>query len=317
MELLRRALLIGCLLPGLWLLRLAPLDPLLTIVPVDFAVQQREEAASVPEALKTEEQRRRASLPLPVYVEERLQYNIFSGVGLEWDRFLRSVDELQSGLRNAMGWRTSPREGDETRRHVFFRPDEEPLGTVLDRVAAGGGTTYVSFSRPGGDRHYRVDRRTWTRQDFRPGAGFGGAPTPPASLLYPFRTFGWLLALAGLAFYLLLPGPKGAMVAPSVGEVAALGASLALFAVPLLAVGGSVQALTRGLALAAPCWILGAAGVHVFAKPWRNAPDPPAASAQDRSPARGLFFREGLVFLAMALGPLVFVISASMVLWNR
>jgi hypothetical protein len=30
-----------------------------------------------------------------------------------------------------------------------------------------------------------------------------------------------------------------------------------------------------------------------------------------------MFLREGLVFLAMALGPLAFLISASMTLWNR
>jgi len=42
MELLRRALLVGCVLPGLWLLRLAPLDPLLTVVAVDFAARQRQ-----------------------------------------------------------------------------------------------------------------------------------------------------------------------------------------------------------------------------------------------------------------------------------
>lgn len=321
MELLRRALLIGCLLPGLWLLRLAPLDPLLTIVPVDFAARQREEAASVPEERKTEEQRRRAVLPLPVYVEELLQYNVFSSAGPEWDTFLRSIDELQQGLRNELSWRTSPDPlaGGGVRRYVFFRPDEEPMRGVLDKLAAGGGVTYVSFSRPGSDLHYRVDRRTWTRRDFRPGTGFGGRPAPPAPLLYPFRTFGVLSALAGLAFYVLLPGPRrdGAASGPSVGEVAALGVGLVLFVVPLLAVGGSVQALTRSLAGTAPCWLLGAVGVHLFARPGQNAPDPLVASARDGSAARALFLREGLVFLAMALGPMVFVVSASMVLWNR
>jgi hypothetical protein len=48
MELLSRARLVGCALPGLWILRLALLDPLLTVIPVDFAARQRQGAASVP-----------------------------------------------------------------------------------------------------------------------------------------------------------------------------------------------------------------------------------------------------------------------------
>lgn len=321
MELLRRALLVGCLLPALWLVRLAPLDPLLTIVPVDFAARQREEAASVPEARRTEEQRRNAALPLPVYVEERLQYNVFPGVGPEWERLLHDIDELQGGLRSDLRWRTGPdpREDGSAPRVVFFRADEEPVRAVLDKLAAGGGVTYVSFSRPGGDRHYRVDRHVFTRRDFRTGAGFSGTPTPPAALLYPFRFFALLPAVAGLAFFALLPGTHrdGVGSAPSLGEWTALGVGLVLFAVPLVAVGGSAQALTRGLALTAPCWILAAIGVHLFARPGRNAPDPIVAAARGDSRARAVFLREGLVFLAMALGPLIFVISASMVLWNR
>src|SRR5690242_21817232 len=96
MELLRRALLVGCVLPGLWLLRLAPLEPLLSLVPVDLAAQQAREAA-VPEQLKTEAQRRNAALPFPVYVEEFLQYNVFAAAGPEWERFLRVVDETALG----------------------------------------------------------------------------------------------------------------------------------------------------------------------------------------------------------------------------
>jgi hypothetical protein len=320
MELLRRALLVGCILPGLWLLRLAPLDPLLTVVPVDFAALQKREAASVPDDRKTEAQRRRALLPLPVYVEESLQYNVFSAAGPEWDRFLRGIDDLQQGRQSGLQWRISadPPEAGEA-RNVFFRADEDPIRDVLDKLAAGGGTTYVSISRPGGDRHYRVDRRRWTRQDFRPGRGFTEKPVPPASLLYPFRVLGLGCALAGVAFFALLPGRRrsGAGSGLSVLEVTALGAGLLFFVVPLVAVGGSVQALSRGGFLALPCWILTAVGMHLFAAPARNAPEPLTAAAPGRFPASALFLREGLAFLAIALGPLAFLIAASMILWNR
>src|SRR5512147_2626536 len=149
MELLRRALLVGCLLPGLWLLRLAPLDPILSVVPVDFAAIRRAEAERVPDAQKTEAQRRDAEIPLPVYIEEKLQYNIFSAAGPEWGRVLRRIDAINAA--------------EPATRPVYFRQDDEPMPAVLDKVSAGGGTTYVSISRPGEDRHYRVDRHAWTR----------------------------------------------------------------------------------------------------------------------------------------------------------
>jgi hypothetical protein len=301
MELLRRAILVGCLLPGLWLLRLAPLDPLLTVVPVDFAAQQKQEAASVPDERKTEAERRRAAIPLPVYVEEVVQYNIFSAVGPEWDRLLRDIDRVEPGTDHP---------------YVFFRQDEAPLRDVLDRLAQGGGTTYVSISRPGGDRHYRVDRRVWDRRHFRPGPGFSGTPAPPARLFYPFRVVALVFALAGIVLFALLPGAKrpGARPGPTAREAVALAGALLLFALPLVAVGGSVQALTRAPWLTIPCWLLAAAGVHFFAGPGRNAPDAPGAG---RPSVSSLFLREGLAFLAMALGPLAFLVSASLTLWNR
>lgn len=313
MELLRRALLVGCILPGLWMLRLAPLDPLLSVTPVDFAALQKQEAASVPDDRKTEAERRRALLPLSVYVEETLQYNVFSAAGSEWDRFLSALDD--EGRRRRTGGAT-----------VFVRADENPIRDVLDKVAAGGGSTYVSFSRPGGDRHYRVDRHAWTRQDFRPFAGFTGTPAPPAQMLYSFRVLGIGSVLAGLGLFVLLPGSRraGAGTGPTGYEIVALGAGLFCFVIPLIAVGGSVQALTRGLWLTLPSWIVTILGVHVFAAPGRNAPGPLSAAASDAArldrgggPARVLFVREGLVFLAMAFGPLVFLIAASITLWNR
>ena len=304
MELLRRALLVGCALPGLWLLRLAPLDPVLTVFPVDFAALQRQEAASVPDDRKSEAQKRRAVLPLPVYVEEVVQYNVFPAAGPQWDRFLGEIDRLNAGKAEGPG------------RYAYFRSDAEPIREVLDKLAEGRGTTYVSISRPGTDRHYQVDRRIWSRRDFRLGAGFTGEPAPPARLLYPFRSVGLVVVVAGAVFFALLPGPRrpGSREGPSLLETAALAGALVLFALPVFAVGGSVQALTRAAWLTIPCWLLTAAGVHLFAGPRRNAPDAPESERGTFSP---LFLREGLVFLAMALGPLAFLVSASMTLWNR
>jgi hypothetical protein len=309
MDLLRRALLVGCVLPGLWLLRLAPLDPLLSIVPIDFAARQKQEARAIPDDAKTEAQRRMAQIDLSVYIEEVLQYNIFPATGEAWARFLGDIDRRSTPGGMSPG--------------VLLRPDEEPIRAVADRLAAGGGTTYVSMSRPGRDVHYQVVRHAWTRGDFRLGAGFTGTPAPPSALLYPFRTVGYGAMAVGVVLFLLWPAqPRSGAQAGVTGiEVAALGVGLAAFAVPLVAIGGSVQALTRGPFVTAACWLVALAGVHLFASPGRTAPDPiivsAAGSTPRRRPASAVFLREGAVFLVMAVGPAVFLIAVSMILWNR
>jgi hypothetical protein len=301
MELLRRSLLVGCLLAGLWLLWLAPLEPVLTISPVDFSLQQKQEAASIPDAQKTEAQRRRAAIPLSVYIEEFLQYNVFSATGAAWEQFLASIDGQPAPGR-------------------FIRPDLPPVEALADRLAAGGGTTYVSLSRPGGDVHYRVVRHRWTRQDFQVGKGFAGSPAPPASMLYPFRGVGLAAILAGVVFFVLVPSSARGTLRAGTRELAALAVGVASFAFPLFMVGGSAQALARTPALTVACWVITAAAVHVFAAPLRTAPDPllPAgAPAGARAPLNRLFVREGFVFLLVALGPLALLVWATMTLWNR
>jgi hypothetical protein len=310
MELLRRALLVGCCLAGLWLLRLAPLDPLVSIGRIDFAQRQQDEARSVPDGRKSDAQRRRAELPLSVYIEEHLQYNVFSAAGPEWDRFLARIDTTLASA-GASG-------------RVVMRLDEAPIRDVIPKLASGGGITYVSMSRPGGDVHYEVIEHRWSREAFQPGRGFAGQPAPPASLLYPFRTVGLAVILGGLLLFLLLPG-RSASLRVTPGELAALGAGLCLFALPLVMLGGSAQGLTRGLLLTLPCWMLTAICVHVFAGPWRTAPHPVEAPDDSsvshgptrRGPITALFVREGLVFLLIAIGPVAFLICGTMILWNR
>jgi hypothetical protein len=309
MELLRRALLVGCVLPGLWLLRLAPLDPLLSIVPIDFAARQKQEARAIPDEAKTEAQRRMAQIDLSVYIEEVLQYNIFPATGEVWERFLGDVDRWSTPGGTSPG--------------VLLRPDEEPIRAVADRLAAGGGTTYVSLSREGRDVHYQVVRHAWTRGDFRLGAGFTGTPAPPSALLYPFRTVGYGATAVGVVLFLLWPPhPRSDAPAGVTGtEVAALGVGLAAFVAPVIAIGGSVQALTRGPWITAACWLVALTGMHVFASPARTAPDPiivsAAGSTPRRRPASASFLREGAVFLVMALGPEAFMVAVSLILWNR
>lgn len=305
MELLRRALLVGCLLAGLWLVRLAPLDPLVTIRPIDFAEQQRQEAASVPDAQKTEAQRRRAEIPLPVYIEEFLQFNVFPATGPEWDQFLAEVDgRARLGSADA---------------GIFMHADDERIRVLADKLAAAGGTTYVSMSRPGGDAYYRIDQHRWNHRAFHLGKGFTGTPAPPASMLYPFRAVGLVCMLTGALLFTLLPSQPYARKI-SVKEALGLALGVVAFALPLLAVGESVQALTRATWLTTASWMVTAVGMHVFASPLRTAPGPlieAGGPAGTSVAVNTLFVRKGLTFLLLALGPLAFLIWATMMLWNR
>lgn len=291
MELLRRSLLLGCLLPGLWLLRLTPLEPLVTI-----------SLADAPAGMQGLEVQR--------------------GSGPGWDALLEDVESLAKGrvpprVENRVTW--PPSDPDVANFNLFVQAGDQAIGRALWNVVASG-TTYVSAARPGGDARYRMDLHTWTRSDFRPGAGFTGQPRPPSSLLYPLRLFGVALLLAGVVLFAALPSPTRARGPMSLTEIAVLAGVAFLFSAPLFAVGGSVQALTRAAWLTIPCWILAAGSMHLFAKPVHNIPhllaagDPEAMSDAPRHPA---FMRTGAAFLAVAFGPVAVLVTASVALWNR
>lgn len=296
MELLRRALLIGCTLPALWLYRLAPLDPVLAIARVDPGAEKRSASDAVPVA------------------------------GPDWSRFLRGIDALEQGAGAQDRWRVSPDppEPGAAAPWAFYRSHESPIGTLAGKLAVGAGTALISIARSDGDAWYRVDRRAWTRQEFRPGSGFTGRPTPPSEFLYPFQHLAIAVFLVGAALFILIPSPARAHGSLSPGECGLLAAALLLFAAPLFATGGSVQALTSGLAVTLPCWVLGAVAVHFFAKPGRNAPHPLFAPEGD-GPGAGTvaagnlptFLRWGVVMLAVAIGPLTSLVAVSIRLWNR
>jgi hypothetical protein len=300
MELLRRALLLGCTLPAIWLFRLATLDPMVSVLHVEAPAPDEPRAPGATLAVQ----------------------------GEAWGRFLGGIDGLERGLGPQDHWRMSddvPEPGG-TARWVFYRSDEKPVDALVGRLASGGGTTFVSISGRDGDLQYRVDRREWSRQDFRPGGGFSGRPVPPSTLLYPFQSVAYAIFLLGIALFGLVPSPTRARGGVSPGELALLAATLLLFAVPLLATGGSVQALTRGLSYTLPCWLLAAVAAHFFARPGQNAPyallapapiEPGPGPAPARPVLLPVLLRWGLAMLAVALGPVTALVAVSLRLWDR
>jgi hypothetical protein len=298
MELLRRSLLLGCVLPALWLLRLATLDPLVSIVRVDPAAQP---ATAQPEAT--------VAVSGPV-----------------WEAFLRGIDAIEQGLGNGNHWRVSADlpTATGTSRWVFYTPDEKPIRALDGKLDASGGTTFVSIARRDGDVRYRVDRREWTHQEFQPGPGFIGKPAPPASLLYPFQNVAYACLIVGVLLFALIPTPTKSRGGVSPAELILLGIGLLLFAGPLFATGGSVQALTDGLVFTLPCWVLAAVAFHFFAKPGTNAPHPLVlgkTGTPGADPAESghlpTFLRWGTALLAVAAGPIAALVAVSMTYWNR
>ena len=289
---------IGCTLPALWLFRLATLDPLISVVRVDPVARQGQGLPSASSLV----------------------------AGPEWDAFLGNIDGLEQGLGKRNYWRTSedlPGVGGVA-RWVFFKPSEMPAGVLLQRLAAQGGTTLVSVPGREGDRRYLVEQREWTGKAFQPGRGFTGKPAPPATLLYPFQYLALACLFAGVALFVLIPSPTKARGGLSPGEVALFAMVLLLFGGPLVATGGSVQALTRGLVVTVPSWLLAAVALHFFAKPGLHAPLPllqPATGGPSvDSEAAGhlpTFLRWGFVMLAVATSPLLALVGASLTFWNR
>jgi hypothetical protein len=298
MEFVRRALLVGFMLPAIWLSRLATLDPLVSVVSIEPAARAGEGV--------------------------RIRSDHVSGQG--WDLLLRDVDAVVNGLGPQSRWRagaeaTSVGGGTPS---MFFRPEEIPAGAVSDQLASQGGAATVSFSRPEGDRRYQFARRDWSRQEFGPGTGFTGTPAPPGSLLYPFQYVGYALLLVGIALFAILQNAKRAADALSPVELVSLAAGLLLFAAPLVATGGSVQALTRGLLLTIPCWIFAGLAIHRFARPDMSAhqlvlPIPALVPGVDHVAAVKVWLPStraiGMLFVATV--PLARLVGASLVLWNR
>ena len=292
MELLRRALLVGCILPGLWLFRLTPLDRLLTMVPMNSSVE----------------------------AGEGVQERPFVASGDAWHSLLGDLDALVDGKQPpGLSWRVSHDGPEGGARYVFFRDTEVPLRALQERLAAGGGRVIVAASSSGGERHYRVEGRAWTGADFRPFAGFTGTPTPPAALLYPFQLIGLAILLGGTVLYLLLPGPKRLKAS----ELGLLAATVVFFAAPLVVVGGSVQALTRWPWGTFLCWSVAAIAMHFFAAPQQNIRlhllATPGQPPEQTLEAMGFprFLRVGLAFLALALGPATMLVASTTMMWNR
>jgi hypothetical protein len=269
METWRRGILLAGVVLALAMAKFAVLKPLLSLQAVDFAKEQAGERAW------TDEGTRLKGLPLLEYVAAKTKDAMVSVSGQEWDAVfagLRAADANEAGAR--VWLERAP--ADERRwgfsgKWFFFRPSESPVAAIAGRLSADADRLTLEFHRDGEVEYWRAELHIFSSGDFHFGSGFSHSPKPPASFLFPFRKYSLLLVLLGLALYILLPRrrkEKGAIFYPAwrigLGDFASFLLIVPFFAMPLLIVGGTVQALTQGWMLGLVFWPLALLGVWLL-----------------------------------------------------
>ncbi len=247
-ELLRRLVLLACFLTGLGLAWYASLEPLVIVKPVEG--KKAEDAASrdtgsgLGSSLLAEADRARRARDDRIVVDVE---------GPQWGSFFTSVVAATEGKLTSYEWKRRLPSDSHPMAVLFFRPDESPINALAGYFRPGGPRFLVRFGREARARYLEIDYRTYSDESFHFGSGLSSYPHPPRYLLYPYRTMGLWVVLAGLLFYFVLPTakkPAGALRYTRwricLGDLAGYAFTIMPIALPVLVVGGTVQGLTRG-----------------------------------------------------------------------
>ena len=266
LERLRRLILLTAVLAAIWLYFLASLIPLVMVEPVDFASKQRK---SRPFGFRTEREEQLARLPLDQYISEVTKGRLVRVTGGEWEELFRSVAGVRPGspvpeaLEGHIGpWDLKSR----IAGHFFFRPDETPIGAVSDSLEKDNQVLYVGLAGADPGTCLSLTYKVYTDKDFSFGTGFNRIPGPPARYLFPYRNIAFAVIAAGLLLYLFIPAARRN---PAViryqrwrvclGDFCLLFLLAApFFALPILVIGGSMQALTVAWPLTIIVWPIAA-----------------------------------------------------------
>jgi hypothetical protein len=269
METWRRGILLACVCLALWAAKFAVLKPLITVQFVDFAEKQKDESKW------TDEGQRLSGLELEDYIVEKIKDVRAPVSGPQWERFFAGVRAASEGATRDREWLgripADERKYQFLKKSLFFRPAETLLAEISGRLHAEGDRVYIALEKDGKTIYLEATYHVYTPDDFHFGSGFSRYPKPPARFLFPYRKYGLWIMLIGLAAYFFLPRRKketNAIYYPSwrnvLGDFASFLLITPFFALPLLIVGGSVQAITQGWMFCLIFWPLAFIGVWLL-----------------------------------------------------
>lgn len=251
-ELVRRLVLLACLFVALGLAFYTCLDPLVIVQPAEPekkgarvpspGTQERADGSGAP--LLTEEERGRRP------TDDRM---VVAVEGPDWSSFFASVVAVTEGRITSREWKKRFPSGKHPLSVLFFRPDESPIDSLSSYFRPGIPRFLVRLESKGSARYLEIDYRTFSDDDFHIGSGLGTYPHPPQHFLYPYRTAGIWVALAGLVFYFIVPTakrPAGALRYTRwrvvLGDLVGYAFTVMPVALPILVVGGTVQGYEIG-----------------------------------------------------------------------
>lgn len=275
-ELWRRLLLLLCLAAAAWLYMYVSLAPLISVNIVDFSRQQEREVQGY---YVTDLQRHLSALPLEDYVEYVTGGELIQLSGPEWENFANGMRAATKG--------NPPRDWQQRiRKHeledgrvsaVYFRPDEEPVQSIMVQQDHLGEPVYLKYGDSGADSvYFSLQYINISHDSFMVGSGYEGLYEPPPYFFRPGRPYALWLLVAGLLLYLFLPRPRhrpgtmsycgGSLVAADLVSTIFF---MIFFTLPLLIMGGSVQALTEIFPLTVIFWGMALLGAWImFISAW-------------------------------------------------
>ncbi len=267
MDFWRRIILLTAIVIGSMLI-FYKVPALLTVSPIEFAVQRQREGKSA-FGLISKERKRLQALSLEDYINEKTQGKIVFLESADWQSFFEEIHLTTAGQREAKyAKRISSRDADrlETKNEngfyaapVFFSVNELPLAE-WGLLPKAGEFVYLAMVYDGGVKYLRLEYRDYLTVVNPMNTVY---PEPPRQLYYPYRNAGLgVLAIGVLSFFFLPKSNKqddiieyqnSRLIA---GDMAAAILLLLFLGLPFLINGGTVQAVKGWWGLSLVFWFL-------------------------------------------------------------
>jgi len=248
-ELWRRLLFLICVCGAVLLALAASLSPVVLVTYVDFAREQQREGSYMGFRIPTEESSRLRSLPAELYIAEKTKGRLFAVNGPQWEETFDAVTAVAQEKAVAERWQRRLPSDKYPAKALFFKPAEPPIDSLQTQFRKHLDSVYLARTEGNRTQYLKAQYRSYDNEDFQIGSGFTQRPTPPASMLFPYRNYSLWLLLGGFLLYVFLPSPPaqpGAIRYPRwrmvLGDIVAFLLSVPFFALPFFITGGTLQA---------------------------------------------------------------------------